>query len=429
MANVSTVSAINATEEKRLDSVSSAAMISVMTITDVLAIAGSISVMAVIAKTPQLRILTLIFVFNLCAADLMHSLSSTPLAIATLAHGGEWFSTVAMCQITGFLDSFFTFGSISTVCVISVERYYSIVRPMVHAAYLTLLKALFAIGVIWLLALAFAMAPLMGWNGYSFNPIHKECTFSWSEGGASTVYAIIISVVYFCIPAMVIITMYGFIYRTARKASRQVGPLPAPLLPVDETQMPSGIFLQVPPATPSQIFNVSSRVGPAPSTSMNSLTVSGALDGGNLLGKRQHNEPLKATKTLLLIVGLFLFTWGPYFTASFYLGLVGVKYSGVEDAVIWLRILARTSFALNSLVYGLLNRQVRLELHKAYRSLCKPAVTVDPPPSAINLRSFDMDGSQVENFFQFLERTNAAEKKEETRCGDKKDAATQHDFP
>ncbi|XP_066278488.1 G-protein coupled receptor 61-like [Branchiostoma lanceolatum] len=424
-----TSSAINATIGNDLDSVSSVAMMTILATTDVLAIVGSLSVMVVIAKTPQLRILTLIFVFNLCAADLMHSLSSTPLAIATLAHG-EWFSTAPVCQMTGFLDSFFTFGSISTVCVISVERYYSIVRPMVHAAYLTLLKALFAIAVIWLLALVFALAPLLGWNSYSYDPIHKECTFSWSDGAASIAYAIIISVVYFCIPAMVIITMYSFIYRTARKASRQVGPLPAPLLPADETPKPSGIFLQVPPTTPSQIFSVSARLGePAPSTSTNSLTVSGAADGGNPQGKRQNNEPLKATKTLLLIVGLFIFTWGPYFMASLYHGLVRGSDRGVEEVVIWLKILARTSFALNSLVYGLLNRQVRLELHKAIRNFCKPAATVEPPPSAINMRSFDVDGSQVENFFQFLERTNAAEKKDETRTEDKKDAATQHDFP
>ncbi|KAI8479410.1 G-protein coupled [Branchiostoma belcheri] len=420
-------SAMNATTEKNVDSVS-VAMMTVMTITDVFAVVGSTSVMAVIAKTPQLRILTLIFVFNLCAADLMHSLSSTPLAIATLAHGG-WFSTDPVCKIAGFLDSFFTFGSISTVCVISVERYYSIVRPMVHAAYLTLLKALVAIGVIWLLALTFAILPLLGWNSYSFDPVHGECTFSWSDGDASTAYAIVISVVYFCIPALVIIVMYSFIYRTARKASRQVGPLPAPLLPEEQTQKPSGIFLQVPSATPSQMFSVSAGVDPGPSTNTNSATARGTQDGGNPQGKKQNNEPLKATKTLLLIVGLFIFTWGPYFTVSLYVGLVGDN-RGVEDAVIWLKILARASFALNSLVYGLLNRQVRLELHKAIRSLCKPAATTDLPPSAINLRSFDVDGSQVENFFQFLERTNAAERKDETGGNrNTKDAATQHDFP
>eukprot|EP00058_Branchiostoma_floridae_P023562 XP_002609052.1 hypothetical protein BRAFLDRAFT_84868 [Branchiostoma floridae] len=380
---------------------------------EVVAIFSNVSVLIVVMKTPPLHTLTLLFVLNLCTTDLLHSLFVTPFFLASSGQGAWTYGTVA-CDVTGFLDSLFTYSSIATICVISVERYYSIVRPMVHAAHMTLVTALSVIAFIWIQAVCLAVAPLVGWNRYVFDPQQLQCTYDWMARGSGKSYVIVISCWYFYIPACVVLVMYSCIYSAAMKASRQVLPQPSPLMP--EGQPTSSPVLNgntkdpIDLANGQKIFVITTADAEAgPSTSDDGGRHKSATNKQDQTQKThtQVSESLKATKTLMLVVGVFLLTWGPYFTVSTIVAILGVS-SQLKLAIGPLKCLAHISFAINAFVYGWLNRQVRLELMRtlrhSYRSICHQ----EAEGSDIELRAIEEDSKglpPVENFYQFLERT------------------------
>ncbi|XP_066278154.1 5-hydroxytryptamine receptor 1D-like [Branchiostoma lanceolatum] len=384
-----------------------------MIIVEVVALFSNVSVLIVVIKTPTLHTLTLLFVLNLCTTDLLHSLFVTPFFLASSGQGAWTYGEVA-CDVTGFLDSLFAYSSIATVCVISVERYYSIVRPMVHAAHMTLVTALSVIAFIWVQAICFAVAPLVGWNHYVFDLRQVQCTYDWIAHGAGKSYVIVISCWYFYIPACIVLVMYSCIYSAAMKASRQVLPQPSPLMP--EGQPASSPVLNGNTKVPmdltngQKIFVITTADGEAgPSTSDDGGRRKSATNKQDQTQKThtQVSESLKATKTLMLVVGVFLLTWGPYFTVSTIVAVLGMS-PRLKQAIGPLKCLAHTSFAINAFVYGWLNRQVRLELMRTLRHSYRFICHQDAEGSDIELRAMDEDSKglpPVENFYQFLERT------------------------
>ncbi|KAI8490684.1 PREDICTED: probable G-protein coupled receptor [Branchiostoma belcheri] len=384
-----------------------------MTIVEIVALFSNVSVLIVVMKTPPLHTLTLLFVLNLCTTDLLHSLFVTPFFLASSGQGAWTYGTVA-CDVTGFLDSLFTYSSITTICVISVERYYSIVRPMVHAAHMTLVTALSVIAFIWVQAICLAVAPLVGWNHYVFDLRQTQCTYDWIAQGSGKSYVIAISCWYFYIPACVVLAMYSCIYSAAMKASRQVLPQPSPLMP--EGQPASSPVLngntKVPMdlANGQKIFVITTADGEAgPSTSDGGGRRKSSTNKQDQTQKThsQMSESLKATKTLMLVVGVFLLTWGPYFTVSTIVAILGMS-PRLKQAIGPLKCLAHTSFAINAFVYGWLNRQVRLELMRTLRHYYRFICHQEAEGSDIELRAMEEDSKglqPVENFYQFLERT------------------------
>lgn len=95
---------------------------------------------------------------------------------------------------------------------------------------------------------------------------------------------------------------------------------------------------------------------------------------------------------MLVIVGQFLICWLPYFAFHVHVTLEQTPEApgGPEEAVTWL---AYSSFAVNPFFYGLLNRQIREELHKLRRCYAaRPAQR-------------DVSGHH-ENFLQVLRRSS-----------------------
>ncbi|CAJ1050622.1 probable G-protein coupled receptor [Xyrichtys novacula] len=337
---------------------------------NILALLANTAILVVVIKAPHLR--KFAFVCHLCAVDLLCAILLMPLGIMS---GSPYFAgvmfTVLECQIYVFLNVILIAASIFTITAISVERYYYIVYPMRYEVKMTLKLTVAVIVMVWVASAVLGLSTVFGWPSYrslgSINAAH--CSLHWSHSGHRQIFSVFFGVTCFCLPAVVILVVYCNVYKVARVAARQHGPLP--LWTNNQPKHRSD-------SINSQITIITTHSAPLRTT------------------RERHFGGGKAALTLVVIVGQFLICWLPYFAFHLHLTLNATLRIpvGLEQAVTWL---AYSSFAINPFFYGLLNRQIREELCKLRR--CYSARPVELPVSS-------HDGSGHENFLQFLHRTS-----------------------
>ncbi|XP_036386870.1 G-protein coupled receptor 61 [Megalops cyprinoides] len=351
-----------------------------MLLMDLLAVVGNVAVMAVIAKTPQLR--KFAFVFHLCLVDLLAALVLMPLGmLSDRAFFGE-----ALCRSYLFLSVCLVSAVILSISAINVERYYYIVHPMRYEVKMTLGVVVSVLVGIWIKAIVMSAMPLLGWafqGGGAFlegrlgdapppPPLrgHRHCSLHWTGGGSNrTAFMVLFTVVYFLCPLLVILVVYCSMFKVARVAAMQHGPLP--------TWMD----------TPRQRSeSLSSRSTMVTSSGAARTTPQRAFSGG------------KAAVVLVAVGGQFLCCWLPYFSFHLYSALAAASPASLahlEEVVTWIGYFCFTS---NPFFYGCLNRQIREELSKHLPFLFRRG-----PGEEDRLPS--REGSIEENFLQFLQGT------------------------
>ncbi|XP_038068905.1 probable G-protein coupled receptor [Patiria miniata] len=393
----------------------------VMILVDIGSVVGNLLVITIIAKTPQLRNLTHGFVLNLCILDLLCAFIVMPISIVSTITM-EWRLGDAYCKANGFFNAFFAFSSILTLSFISVERYYSIARPMDHAANLTPTKGIVLVVYIWLQSGLLALPPLVGLNHYEYNHHRGHCTFAWEHTPTHIAYVVLIGCVCFLLPAAILVVTYCNVFRVARQAARQVKPTYTFGTYGATASRGNAGTAGGSSTVSSMVSGTSIQNGTSDSLQMDQARGSSDQPDGyqrkppqvqNYVGKKKHFSPksffnitssdLKAAKTILFIVLTFLILWTPYFGLHVY-GVFAGSQSG--DTSLWERLttwVAYSSSAVNPILYGVLNRQIRQEMTDMFQGLwdrfrCyrRPEATLDDA----------MDPGGAEDFFQFLERTS-----------------------
>ncbi|KAK0146770.1 G-protein coupled receptor 61 [Merluccius polli] len=343
----------------------------------VLAVVGNLAVMAVITKTTQLR--KFAFVFHLCLVDLLAALVLMPLGM--LSDGV--LADEALCRSYLCLSVCLVSAAILTISAINVERYYYIVHPMRHEVKMTVAVVSMVLVGIWVKAIVMSALPLLGWllqgdqrleapAGLSSG--QRYCSLHWTEGGTTRLlFMIFFTCIYFLCPMLVILVVYCNMFKVARVAAMQHGPLPT-WMDTPRQQRSDSI---------SSHSTMAASLGRAGARSTPQRTFSGG----------------KAAVVLVAVGGQFLCCWLPYFSFHFYSALVSsspASLAQLENVVTWIGYFCFTS---NPFFYGCLNRQIREELGRHLACLFKRA----GPSEVEQLPS--REASIEENFLQFLQGT------------------------
>ncbi|XP_034261017.1 5-hydroxytryptamine receptor 7-like [Pantherophis guttatus] len=312
-----------------------------ISIITLLTIAGNSLVVISVCTVKKLRQPSNYLVVSLAAADLSVALAVMPFVIITDLVGGKWLFGEVFCNVFIAMDVMCCTASIMTLCVISVDRYLGITRPLTYPVRQDGKLMAKMVFVVWLLSASITLPPLFGWAKNV--TVERVCLISQDVG-----YTIYSTGVAFYIPTTVMLVMYHRIYKAAKASARKHR------------------FMDFPrPHDQDCIVCVDSGVRPPRSTKRSQAakecaTLSKFLqeDHKNIsIFKREQ----KAARTLGIIVGTFTVCWLPFFLMSTARPfLCGSRCSCIplwlERTLLWL---GYTNSLINPLIYAFFNRDLR----------------------------------------------------------------------
>ena len=315
------------------------------------------------------------FVVNLAVSNLLFTLSVTP-SVLVSSLGGRWLLGHAWCIMSAVLTTAFAAVGVFTLVLISIDRYLAVSNPLRYRLLMTIPRSAALISGAWVLAFVVASPPTFGWSTVAFQVQTGTCTVYWQGVAFVDVFYTVILLALCCLgPSVIMLWVYGKIFRAAKKTSaraRQNSITPDYVVDNRPTENPTlhsssstpALGQQVPATLPRRPSSVSLLNARRPSSASLLTNATRRRSSTNLRVMSVllvHRDDRKAVRTGVLVVSTYVLCWVTYFTevaVSAFAADVGVP-GIVRCAALWLALL---SCLLNPVVYVFRNKTVRTEI-------------------------------------------------------------------
>nr|XP_046229905.1 trace amine-associated receptor 1-like [Scatophagus argus] len=220
----------------------------------VLTMCGNLLVIMSISYFKQLQTPTNYLILSLAVADLLVGVLVLPFS-TILSVSSCFYLQELVCKLRGSFDMFLCTASILNLCFISVDRYYAVCQPLRYKTKINVRVIVIMILVSWTVsALVGIGITIRGLNQKQYN---GRCVLFQNTNSAipGTVFA-------FYLPALIMFTIYLKIFMVAQRQARRI----------------------------------------------QNRTCQGTKSGATV-SKMER----KATKTLAIVMGIFLICWTPFF--------------------------------------------------------------------------------------------------------------------
>uniref|UniRef100_A0A3B3Y664 5-hydroxytryptamine receptor 7 n=1 Tax=Poecilia mexicana TaxID=48701 RepID=A0A3B3Y664_9TELE len=319
----------------------------VLTMLTLSTICGNLLVVISVCFVKKLRQPSNYLIVSLALADLSVALAVMPFVSITDLIGGQWIFGQFFCNVFIAMDVMCCTASIMSLCVISIDRYLGITKPLTYPVRQNGCCMAKMILSVWLLSASITLPPLFGW-AQNVND-GRVCLISQDFG-----YTVYSTAVAFYIPMSVMLIMYYRIYRAAKLSAAKH----------TITGFPRDGEHRTGPSESGETGSVELQREVEEECSSR---VSRLLKSGEHHQRRKRkNQSIfkreqKAAATLGIVVGAFTFCWLPFFLVSTARPFVcGVECSCVplwlERTLLWL---GYANSLINPFIYAFFNRDLR----------------------------------------------------------------------
>ncbi|GAB1602756.1 5-hydroxytryptamine receptor 1-like [Argonauta hians] len=344
----------------------------ILSITIVGTIIGNSLVCIAVFMVRKLQTPSNFLIVSLAVSDLFVALFVMPLALLYEIMQ-QWHLGEELCDAWTSLDVMLCTASILNLCMISVDRYFVITRPLQYAIKRTPKRMVMLITIVWLLSALISIPPLIGWK-----TVRKELECGYSQELGYQIYA---TVGAFYLPCTIMIIVYYRIWKVSNRISRaeaksQVGTL-EPSIPYsnrpksstgscDMTLYPNGSLNSGREGDDSPLDTLSPN-----RRDKRRFTIRSFLLKRN---KMSSSKEKKATKTLGVIMGGFIACWLPFFILAVVRPLCDTLklkcpiHPVVNSIFLWLGYF--NSF-MNPLIYARFNREFRTPFREILCCRCR----------------------------------------------------------
>ncbi|XP_076025522.1 5-hydroxytryptamine receptor 7-like [Genypterus blacodes] len=343
----------------------------VLTMLTLSTICGNLLVVISVCFVKKLRQPSNYLIVSLALADLSVALAVMPFVSITDLIGGQWIFGQFFCNVFIAMDVMCCTASIMSLCVISIDRYLGITKPLTYPMRQNGCCMAKMIVSVWLLSASITLPPLFGW-AQNVND-GRVCLISQDFG-----YTVYSTAVAFYIPMSVMLIMYHRIYRAAklsaakhtitgfpREGERGAGAAPRARGREGQTGRVEGEQEEEEEESLDCVaaaLKLQREVEEECSTRVSRLLKSGE----HHQRRKRKNQSIfkreqKAAATLGIVVGAFTFCWLPFFLVSTARPFVcGVECSCVplwlERTLLWL---GYANSLINPFIYAFFNRDLR----------------------------------------------------------------------
>uniref|UniRef100_T1IJG9 G-protein coupled receptors family 1 profile domain-containing protein n=1 Tax=Strigamia maritima TaxID=126957 RepID=T1IJG9_STRMM len=270
-----------------------------------LTIGGNILVLVAVMFNLHLRSSTNYFIVNLAVADLLLGTTVLPFS-ASLEVLGRWSFGQVFCDVWAAVDVLCCTASIMSLCVISLDRYIGVSRPLTYTTIMTEKRSILFIFFIWIASIIISVGPLFGWKEPPSED-ESECNVTSQPG-----YVLFSVSGSFYIPTCVILIVYARIYRAAVRQTRF-------LERGIKTTKASGGSIESSGASGStsevtlrvHTGGVGTRLQSCDNLNLSPSCLQAVSGQQGRLAKFKRQK--KAAKTLGIVVGVFILCWFPFF--------------------------------------------------------------------------------------------------------------------
>ena len=124
---------------------------------------GNLLIVIAIATDKNLKTTQNWFIASLAVADFLLGLVIMSFSLATELMG-YWYFGFLWCDLWKAIGVLLCTASILSICLISLDRYWSITRAIEYSNQRTPKRAAIMIGAVWLLSAVICVPPLIGWK-------------------------------------------------------------------------------------------------------------------------------------------------------------------------------------------------------------------------------------------------------------------------
>ncbi|XP_077203335.1 5-hydroxytryptamine receptor 1A [Paroedura picta] len=381
------------------------------------AVLGNACVIAAIALERALQTVANYLIGSLAVTDLMVSVLVLPMA-ALYQVLGKWTLGQVTCDIFISLDVLCCTSSILHLCAIALDRYWAITDPIDYVNKRTPRRAAALISLTWLIGFLVSIPPMLGWRTPEDRSDPNACTISKDPG-----YTIYSTFGAFYLPLLLMLVLYGRIFKAARFRIRKTVKKADKKQPPAQREAPTCLALALTPAGPppqrsngglpptaktwrsavepqaggSACLNGAARLGedgPGAPPGLQVLEASPsncpkghlplpdhpAAPAAATPGPERRHEPKsaeakrkmalarerKTVKTLGIIMGTFILCWLPFFIVALVLPLCASCHmpEALGAVINWL---GYSNSLLNPVIYAYFNK----EFQSAFKKIVK----------------------------------------------------------
>ncbi|XP_033626698.1 rhodopsin, G0-coupled-like [Asterias rubens] len=256
---------------------------------------------------------------NIAASDLGVSFSGYPMTSSS-AFAGYWLFGDGGCHYYAFCVYTCSCSAIGSHVAVAVYRYIYVCKPA-HKHKLTAKLTFTVIASIWAFALFWTVSPLLGWSRYTYEPFRFSCSLDWT--GRSLAHITYNSACVFGVFVLPLIVMI-YCYYEVGKRSNQINPDRR-----DERDKGMAVFLQI--------------------------------------QKKEKKIDVHVTKMCFLSTMSFVIAWTPYTILCIWVVSINSDVQLSLAASLLPTLFAKSSCAMNPLVYFLSSSRYRRDFFKIFR--------------------------------------------------------------
>ena len=287
---------------------------------------GNCLVVCAVWSCRKLRKSTNYFIVSLAVSDILIAVTIIPFRVHHNLNQMVWNLGPTVCQLWLFMDLLCSSASTTNVALVSVDRFLALSYPFKYAQIVTRRRCIIAIGMVWCYAVFLSSLSFKNWSKDAIL-IHAPACAKRDK-----IYYLFSTILGILLPLVVLVVSYSLVFRLAFRQA---------------------LMIKVHSAVPHHL-DTQDNNGSEQSKSERSIK--------NRLLLRE----LKATKTLMIVVGTFLLCWFPLFVII----LVqqhcpecisdGLSFTLQQIiGITFVYTLPMLNSAMNPVIYSIFNREFR----------------------------------------------------------------------